>query len=225
MVQRAVNHCDHCGVEVDAALPACPLCGKPLTETPAENDLYRPVRRAPAARRTFYQDLLVFLGIFFMAGALALNLLNWNGTPWFLAVGAVLLAVWIELRTFISSMLIGTKILLQVLCVCLLAFSFDFVAGWSGWSLGIAFPLAILGANVATDIYAYTYKSRWRASLFYGLLFAALGFLPLGFYLGGITHNFLPMLLCLISSGLSLLGMLRFALRVLRSELKKRLHL
>lgn len=225
MAQRALNHCSHCSVDVDAAFPACPLCGTPLTDTPQENDLYGPVRAAPPPRRTFYQDLLVFLSIFFVAGALAINLLNWQGTPWFLAVTVLILCVWVVLRVFLSSYMFGTKVFLLMLSFCLLTLTFDYVAGWRGWSLGDCVPLALMGANAAVDLYAYKYKSRWRANLFYGMLFAALGFVPLFFYLGRITEAFLPTLLCAIASVLTLLGMLRFALRHLRLELKKRLHI
>lgn len=225
MVQRAVNHCDHCSVDVDAALSACPLCGKPLTETPAENGLYGLVRPDAPAERTFYRDLLVFLGIFFAAAALAVNLITWRGTLWFLAVAAVETCVWIQLRVFSANYLFGTKVFLEVLSFCLLSFTFDYGAGWRGWSVSICFPLAVLGANVAIDLYAYWYKSRWKASLLYGLLFAALGFLPLFFYAAHMTDALLPMILCLVSSTLSLLGMVRFALRTLASELKKRFHM
>lgn len=225
MVQRAVNHCDHCNVDVDAALPECPLCHKPLTETPAENDMYGPVRPQPRPRRTFYQDLLVFLSIFFVTGALAVNLLNWNGTPWFVAVAAMMLCVWIELRIVAGKLLFGTKIFLQFLVICILTFTLDALTGWNGWSLRDCFPLAVLGSNVAIDLYAYHYKSRWRASLLYGLLFAFLGLVPLILYQSHVTDAALPAALCLISSVLSLLGMLRFALWTMGSELRRRLHI
>lgn len=224
-MERAVNHCDNCGVDVDAALRECPLCHAPLTETPEQNGLYGPVRPDPPPAPSFYQDLLVFLSIFFVAGALAVNLLEWRGTPWFLALAAVIACIWLEMRIFTSKWLFGTKLFLQLIALCILTFCFDYIAGWSGWSLGIALPLGLLAANVATDLYAYWYKSRWKPSLLYGLLFAALGFIPLVLCLTGLVRVFWPSVLCAVSSVISLLGMVRFALRSLRSELKKRLHI
>ena len=35
-----MNYCDDCKVYVDGCLKYCPLCGKRLTDHPAENELY-----------------------------------------------------------------------------------------------------------------------------------------------------------------------------------------
>lgn len=226
MAELKTNRCSHCGVDVDAALEKCPLCSTPLTDTPLPNGLYAPADTpARPSRRGFYEDLFIFLSVVFIVGAIILTALTWNGVPWFLAVAATVLYTWITLRTFSSRYLFGTKVLLQVVGLTLLILTFYFVAGRTLWAVNYLLPFIPLGANVAIDIYAYTYKTRWKPNLLYALLFAALGFIPLILYFTGVSSAFLPMFLAAVSSTLSILGMLRFALRVLLLELKKRFHM
>lgn len=87
------------------------------------------------------------------------------------------------------------------------------------------FPFLLIGANVLIDVYAYSYKSRWKANLLYALLFAALGCLPIIFYAAGLTTVLWPTILSTVASGLSLLGILRFAVRAFALEMKKRFHM
>lgn len=225
MEQLKTNRCSHCGVDVDAAMEKCPLCRTPLTDTPAVNGLYGAPGPPPKPdRRNFYEELFLFLSIVFVVGAIILTALTWNGTPWFLAVAAVVLYTWVTLRTFSSRYLFGTKVLLQLTGLTLLVLTLYYVAGQTLRAANYILPFLALGANVAIDVYAYIYKSRWKPNLLYALLFAAVGIIPLILYFSGVTTAWLPALLAAVSSALSILGILRFALRVLRLELKKRFH-
>lgn len=227
MVREDLNYCDNCHVYVDAAMDRCPLCRKILTDQPAENGLYADIFPTKHVdQRTFYQDLLIFLTFAFVLGAITINMLTWNGVPWFLAVAAPIVYTWIVLKSFVySQYLFGTKVFLQFVGIMAMMLAFDYVAGWSGWSINWVMPFLLIGANVLIDVYAYSYKSRWKASLLYALLFAALGCLPLIFFAVHITSAMVPMILSTAASGLSLLGILRFAVRTFVLEMKKRFHM
>ena len=79
-----MNYCDDCNVYVDDCLEYCPLCGKRLTEHPAENELYPHVNKKTyvdsRSLTTEYLSLATFLII---AICVVINLLTWDGTPWF----------------------------------------------------------------------------------------------------------------------------------------------
>lgn len=227
MVRDDLNYCDNCHVYVDGAMRLCPLCRKELTKTCDENSLYAPVQTAKHVdQRTFYQDLLIFLTFVFILGSIVINMVTWNGVPWFLAVATPILYTWIVLKSFVySNYWFGTKVFLQLIGIMLMLVSFDYVAGWTGWSINWVLPFLLIGANVLIDLYAYAYKSRWKENLLYALLFVALGCLPLIFYATGLTTALWPMILSTVASVLSLLGIVRFAVRSFVLEMKKRFHM
>ncbi len=221
-----MNYCDNCAVYVDTSLAHCPLCGKTLTESPAENSLYPSVvEKEYIDRRSFMDDLFVFLTFLFIGGSILLNLILGQGTPWFLLVAAPILYLWILIRlTILSDLYAGTKALVQMLGIMGVAFAFDFVLGQIGWSYEYVLPFVLIAGITFIDIYSYIYKTQWRDNLIYAIVFVLLGFIPLVFYFTGLTHAFVPMILCTFASGLTVLGILRFTFRRLNAELKKRFH-
>ena len=133
--------------------------------------------------------------------------------------------VWIVLWGYVlHQQYFGAQLVLQLCGLMAILMSIDASAGWTGWSVNYVLPLLLLACNVLIDLYAGTYKSRWKDNLLYALLFAVLGFLPMILYLSSITHALVPMLLAALSSAISILGMLRFAVRVLAQEMRKRFH-
>lgn len=229
MEHPGVNYCPNCQVSVDASLARCPLCRQELTDHPEQNSLYPDIRPRKDRRiplRSFYSDLMAFLSVLFIGASIVLNIIYWRGTAWFLAVAAPILYVWIVLITLVfSDYYFGTRVFLQLLGLMAMFLSFDYAAGWTGWSVNVALPLLLLASNVLIDTYSGTYKSRWKDNLAYALLFAILGCVPLILYLSHVTDAFFPMLLATVSSIVSALGMLRFAFRSVWHELKKRLHI
>lgn len=114
-MREELNYCENCHVYVDNALDRCPLCGEHLSDSPTPNEMYAPVRpQTRGDRRSFYQDLLIFLTLVFVLGAVVINMLTWDGVPWFLAVATPILYMWILVKTCFSEYLFGTKVLLQL---------------------------------------------------------------------------------------------------------------
>lgn len=227
MERQKINYCSECHVFVDPGLAHCPLCKKQLTQTPEENGLYPDVSEQHYVdRHTFWGELLVFLTFLFIGGSIVINLAVWNGIPWFLAVAAPLLYVWVMVRiTLFSDMYAGTKALFQILGVMGMMLAYDFVSGWHGWSCEYILPLVLVAGIVYIDVYSYIYKSYWRDNLVYAIVFVAIGFLPFIFYFTGVTHAVVPMVLSTVASGLTVLGILRFTVNYFKTEMKKRFHI
>lgn len=222
-----MNYCEDCNVYVDTGLRRCPLCGRVLTNSPAQNELYPEVREEKFINlHTFMTDLFVFLTFIFIGCAIVLNMTLDSSSPWFLLVAAPLLYVWILVRnTILSDVYVGVKVLFQMLGIMGISLSYDFVFGPIGWSVEYVLPFVLIAGIVYIDLYSYIHKSKWRDNLVYAILFVALGFLPFIFYFTGITHAAVPMALCTFASGITVLGLLRFAIRRLSGEIKKRLHI
>lgn len=222
------NYCDHCHVMVDPALENCPLCRQRLTDSPQGPRMYADVDTDESTARTrgFYEDLLIFLSVAFLSTSVVLNIIYWNGKPWCLSVGSAILYVWIVLHTTVfRHRYFGTQMLLQLAGLMALFVSFDASAGWTGWSLNHVLPLLLTVCNVMIDFYSWVYKSRWKENLMCALTFAILGFVPMILYFTHVTDAMIPMMLSAISSVVSILGMLRFAVRTLMQEIKKRFHI
>lgn len=222
-----LNYCDVCCVYVDGSLKRCPLCGKTLTSHPEGETMYPPVKRKRYIDRgTLRDDRYFYLAFIAIGSAALLNIIFWNGVPWFLAVLTVVVNLWVLLRvTIMSDLFAGTKALCQMAALFAMFFSFDYMDGLRGWSYTYVLPF-ILGLGTAyIDFYAYFHKPRWRDNLVYAILFLVLGFIPLILYLTGVTSVFWPMALCALASILTILGILKFTIKYLRAELAKRLHM
>ena len=222
-----MNYCKICGVYVDSGLRKCPLCGDILSKTPAENGLYpQMTQKQFIERRTFMDDLFVFLTFVFIVASILANLVLLKDTPWFLLVTAPILYVWILVRvTIVSDLHAGAKALCQILGITGVLIAIDFVGGWQGWSYTYVLPFLLIAGIVYIDVYSYIHKSYWKINVLYAGILVLLGFLPLLFYFVGFTHAFVPMVLCTIASITTVLGILRFTLHRMRDEIKKRFHI
>jgi len=227
MESKIVNRCENCRVDVDGALKYCPLCKKQLAEHSGENGLYPDVhRKTEIDHRSFMGDLFVFLTFVFICGSIILNLIFWNGVPWFLAVAAPVLYAWILVRvTIFSSMYAGAKAFFQMAGVMGMMLAFDYMGGWYGWSYQVVLPFVLTIGIAYIDFYSWIHKSYWRDNLVYAIFFLGLGLLPLIFYVTGITQAFMPMLISTIASALTVLGILRFTIRHFNEEMRKRFHI
>ncbi len=220
------NYCPECRVYVDDCLCRCPLCGKKLTEQPAENGLYPGlVQKHYIDRRSFSMELSLFLSLLFIGGAVVLNLIFWEGTLWFLAVAATVLYAWILVgSTIFSEIHPGGKCFLQLVGIMAMMLVFDYLSGWLGWSYEYVLPTLLVTCVIYIDFYSWIHKSKWRDNIVYALLFVGLGFLPLILYLNGLTHALAPVIMTTIGSGLTILGILKFTVRYIAGEMKRRLH-
>ncbi|MGI6153567.1 MAG: DUF6320 domain-containing protein [Christensenellaceae bacterium] len=227
MEQRKMNECPDCCVLVDGSLKNCPLCGRKLTDEPSGDTMYPDIQKEQyISRRSLLTDELLTLTIIGIGICALINILTWNGMPWFLAVAAGVLFSWVLVKGVVLSELYpGLKALCAMASFFGLMFALDYMTGFYGWSYEALLPLILLAGIVYIDFFSFFHKSYWRDNLVYAILFLILGFIPLIFYLAGITHAFLPMLLCAIGSVLTILGIIRFTIRHLKSELKKRLHM
>ena len=171
-------------------------------------------------------DYLLLATFVVITLCVAINIFTWNGTPWFLAVAAPTLYAWVLVKgTILSDWFAGVKVLLQMVTLIAMFMAFDFVGSRSGWSYQYMLPLILAIGIAYIDIYSYNHKSHWRGNLVYAILFVAMGFIPLILYVSGVKQGFFLMALSTFASGITILGLLRFAFRYLKLEMQKRFHM
>lgn len=227
MESNNTNYCAACKVNVDAALENCPLCGAHLTEKPEENTLYPPL--APLKedkRRTFAEELYLFLSLVFIGGSVVLNLIFWHGTLWCVSVAAVIFYAWIIIQfTIFSPKSGGVKIGCYMLGAMAVLAAFDYTAGFTGWCLNYGLPLILIAGLIAIDLYSFIHKSKWKDNLAFAIFYVILGAIPIILYFTKITTAWLPALLCAVAAGITVLGLIRFSVRYFAEEMRKRFHI
>ena len=99
------------------------------------------------------------------------------------------------------------------------------MTGWRGWSLNIAIPLVILGAQLALFILSRVMHLESGDYIVYFVLAAILGLVPALFLLLDLIPFTLLATIAVIVSVIFLAYILIFRGSVLRDELAKRMHI
>ncbi len=150
-------YCVHCGVELDADVKDCPLCGTevhdPAADPAAEHPPFFPARRAevaPVSKRTAALLLTSMLASVSLCCAL-LNLALKPEHRWYLFVvgAAAMLWVWLVLPLLVNRWVpLWVRLTADVgavaVYVALIALALD---GWE-WFWGLAVPLLAVAAAV-----------------------------------------------------------------------------
>ncbi len=222
-----MNYCENCNVFVDKCLRYCPLCTKELTLEPSAETMYPQItEKKYLNRKDVVTELLMIVTCIVIAICVFINIVTYNGVAWFLAVAAPIIYAWVLVKnTIVSDMYVGAKVLFQILALSGLFIAVDYAGGRLGWSFEFFVPVIIIIGIIYMDVYAYIYKSYWRENLIYAIILVFLGSIPIVLYFTGITHLLIPTFLAMVAVALTVLGILRFTLRYIKTEVKKRFHM
>ncbi|MGY5764211.1 DUF6320 domain-containing protein [Brachybacterium sp. DNPG3] len=235
--------CADCGVRIEGDWRTCPLCGAAITVpavVPAADAADPAAEPAPAAaspfpavplrysrRRLVRTLMLVSVGMVLVSFAVQLLLgpepvgLGVGRTVW-LAIMSLWLVVLAAVRKRRN---IAKSTLYLVVLVGLVATAWDYLLGWTGWSVDFAIPILCSSSLIALIVLVRAMRIEVGEHIVYSGLIVLLGLVPLGFLALGWVAVPLPSVVCgalclvaLSAQRLSLGG-------VVRHELAKRLHL
>lgn len=178
-------YCVHCGVEVDAGIPACPLCKTPIFDPCAQTDssakpLYPPTKAASIPKLS-RRVIFILLALFYLiptAVTVICDLSLGGGISWSLLVlgAAAILTANIALLLYADLLRSYGKVLVSGL---LWSVYTAFVEYWLHGELRISFalPLVVYGALAiaALVLFARLTKKRPHPLLVVALLFLELG--------------------------------------------------
>jgi hypothetical protein len=221
-----MKYCEKCGINIRGTEQRCPLCFSALEaiDDEAESTGY-PELRTFSAKGSFLVRLFVFFSVAGSLTCLLINLLCWQGVLWSLIVVTGLLLVWKTVGLMILSRRnVGLKVIAQTVAVLLLLITIDAVTGWNQWSIGIVTPFVIIAATCVMTIVLYVKRAKWREYMLFQLVITINGFIPVILALCGLTKIVWPGAVGALYSLLTFVGMLLFANRQFKSELKKRFH-
>ncbi len=147
-------YCVHCGVELDASVPRCPLCGAAVHDPacPAPEDApsffpTHPAQVAPVSKRALALLLSSMLASVPLCCAL-LNLVLQPRVPWHLfVVGAsAMLWVWTVFPLLARKTPLWARLTLDVGAVGLYVWIISLALDGGAWFVGLALPLLALSA-------------------------------------------------------------------------------
>lgn len=219
-----MKYCDKCKVNVRGDAETCPLCQHKLSGTGGPEPY-------PKIQTIFSQfgRLFKFLILLTVSGAIlcaAINLLLPQSGYWSVFVVLGVVCFWISFAfTFKRRANLPRTITTELILISIFCVLWDAGTHWHGWSVDFVIPIA--GSTAMLSIATIAKIRRMPASdyIVYFVLDIILGIVPLVFYLTGILRVALPSLLCISISLISLITLLLFEGKNMKTELSKRLHL
>jgi hypothetical protein len=179
-----------------------------------------------AGKYNFLLRLFLFLSVAAGLICLLLNLLFWTGIIWSLIVDTAILLLWETIGLMILSRKnIGWKLFAQMLAVMVVFLTIDAVTGWSAWSITYIAPFVITASTLVMTLILFIRRAKWREYMLFQFIIALNGFIPVILYWFGLIGIIWPGAAAALYALLTLLGMLIFADKQFKNELKKRFHI
>lgn len=156
-----MSYCVNCGVELDAAEAACPLCGTDVVNPnqPFDASLPRPYpeRMDPVnarLNRRFAAAIVTIILMFPAVLAIAINYIYQGEPGWGLYIAGSVLLLWVmSVPIFIWRRITFLRLFVPDV-LALLAFMrfFEFLHPGRDWFWRLAFPLVAIGAGITAVI-------------------------------------------------------------------------
>lgn len=227
--------CKKCRVSVPACRERCPLCQGILAgdsieemtkeEAKKESEIF-PYIPTVYRQHNFLFRVLIFASAVVGVTAFVLNLLIFDDGWWSILVLAGIGAVWVTVAMAVRKRSSFCKrILYQVVTLSIVLVLFDWITGWHLWAVNYVVPGLCILAMLAIAIIAMVMHRRIENYIVYLVVTMIFGVFPLLFLLTGWADVTWPSVLSVALSVLSFTGMILFAGKDARVELKKRLHL
>lgn len=224
-----MKRCTKCNVNIHTDRKTCPLCNEVLTKI---NDLNEepvyPKYNYNDPRKSIFYRLLVFLSWSVIIVSVLTNIatLKNNNRPWSVYCVAGVIYLWILIRsTILSKNNIAMKLVVQNITSSLLVYLIDYLSGSVGWSLNYVIPALSVAATFSIVIILMIKYIKYSDYILYLVSSICLGFVPLGLYFFKLSTILWPSLASAAFSFVVILGMIVFADRETKSELKKRFHI
>lgn len=223
--------CESCHINVATPVEFCPLCGTALTESQNPPGVPLPQNAYPdlsgvAAQYNIVWRLAVFISLLGAGLSLLVNYLVPTGFMWSLIVIAALAYLWLSVPPLLRrGANYAKRIMYQVIFTSLMLVALDIIIGYSGWSVTFAIPSLLDAAIAAVWLMVVFNRTNWAQYIFYQVMIAVFGFVPLVLYLLGIAQNLVMVLVTVGMAFASLLLSLIFGDKSLKTDFKRRFNL
>ncbi len=183
-----MSYCVHCGVELNAAAKACPLCHTPVVDPsqlqlPASSPYFptRPTVVEPVSR----SEAALLLSVMLISAAAACGILNLflkPGIGWslYVAAAAVTLWIWFVLPLLIRGMPMFLRLTLDVFAIGLYVYLVSIDVNGCEWFYGLARPIILLAGIISFVLGFFLNQKHISILSSIALLIGAAGLFCLG---------------------------------------------
>jgi hypothetical protein len=222
-------YCRKCKVRVRGGPRRCPLCQGALTgDTEPENNIFPVIPPSQALPRGSFKRfvaLVAFGTVVVAAVSAAVNISFYSGAWWFPFVLAGLGSLWFSFLVINRQRRnIPKNIFLQLMVISILALSWDFFTGFYKWSLNFVIPILFSSSMVALAVYAKVRKLRAEDYIFFLCIISLISIFSLLLIIFHVVAVVYPAVICFALSVISLAFLLLFEGKLLKEELKRRMH-
>ena len=218
-------YCKSCQVSVAGIHQHCPLCGGHLSgqeeETPTYPDL-------PENRDWTRRLIQIISGAALTAAivCVAINMLAPTQVWWslFAVLGLGCGWLWAVVGVVKKAKLLN-NIVWQLVLISAVAFLWDWLTGWRGWSADYVFPSVCIGAMLAVIILSRVLRMPDRDYIISLIVCAVMGIIPLVLLFTGMVRMIVPSVLCTAASLIIISIQLIFNWKAMYREIHKQLHL
>lgn len=219
--------CEHCQVDLPGKQSRCPLCqNKPSGMEDGSGNRFPSL---PKFQLTVSRILMVWSAFITLCAAsicISINLILPDNGWWSLFVLAGIASLWIDFALILLKRKnLPKNILWQIAVVSLIAFLWDILTGFRGWSLDYVFPILCSCGLIAMTIVAKLRRLDIQDYIMYLVIDCVLGIVSFILILTNTVRIVIP---SAISFGLSIIFLgflLFFEGKALWAEFQRRFHL
>lgn len=221
-----MRYCGNCKVNVLDHTHICPLCQSPLLkETSPFSPTFPMIPTLYQEHHIFFRILMMVSVIVGLSSVVVNFFLSQHGM-WSLIVIAAIICIWVSLITALRTRHNITRDLFyESLLLSVFVILWDLATGWRGWSLGFVIPITFSAFIIASHILSLVLKMKNEDYLFYMVITAFFGIIPIILFCCGLLITPYPSLLCVLISIVSFTILLFFKGKAIKGELERRLHL
>lgn len=234
-----MSYCVHCGVELDNAAKACPLCHTPVVDPTRlelpEDSPYFPTR-PPVVEPVSRYEMAFLLTAMLISAAVACSVLNiflQANTGWslYVSAAAVTLWIWFVLPLIFRKIPMFLRLTLDVLAIGLYVYFVSVHLNGSQWFNGLALPIILL-AGIESFVLGYLLReNRVSALSSVTICIGAVGFFCLGIeycidrYLANLWEPGWSIIVVTVCAALIVPLIVIRRVPSLREEARRRFHL
>jgi hypothetical protein len=219
-------YCKNCRIRLPGNYKRCPLCQGDLAgEADGTGNVF-PVIPPRVGADHALTVRLAFASVVLAAVCTAVNLILPSGGWWCLFVVGGIGSFWISLTLVLKKRKnIPKTMIWQVGVLTVLAYFWDRVTGFQGWSLDYVFPILCTSAMVAMSVTAKIRKLDIQNYILYLVLDCVFGILSFALLVMGKITVMIPTAVCFASTVIFLAALLFFEGKALLAEIQRRFHL
>lgn len=219
-----MKYCEKCNVSIRGNLTRCPLCQNSLRGD-AQPAIYPDI---PGIHKKFamFFKISTLSAIFAIVVCMSIDIAINSHAHWSIFAAFGIFCSWLSMCVAIKKRrTIPKNITYQAVLISVLSVLWDYFTGFRGWSLDFVIPITCAAATISSvilEIIMEMSKDRFILCVGLNILF---GFVPLIFYHTNNLRVFIPSIICISVSILSMSILLLFKGKFIAQELKKHFHI